>query len=141
MNLTKLPPGEAAPALLYAGFNQDASCFAVGSDAGFRIYSTDPIKEKTRKEYGYSTVVDSGASATVKAQNESGRLAPELNQPGGIALVEMLYRTNFLALVGGGKNPKFPPNKVIIWNDAKGEVAAELEFRSEVKAIRWRRDR
>ncbi|KAJ3029527.1 hypothetical protein HDV00_009552 [Rhizophlyctis rosea] len=145
MNLSRLPPGEAAPALLYAGFNQDVSCFAIGTDAGFRIFSIDPLKEKTRKEYGYTSSegVTSAASQSERLDlvGSEGRLPPELNQPGGIALVEMLYKTNFLAFVGGGKNPKFPPNKVVIWDDSKGKVAIEMEFRSEVKAIRWRRDR
>ena len=30
--------------ILYVSFNQDSSCFSVGTEKGFRIYSTFPYK-------------------------------------------------------------------------------------------------
>lgn len=48
----------------------------------------------------------------------------------------MLGQSNYLAIVGGGKNPKFPQNKLIIWDDVKQKAAITLEFRTSVLGVR-----
>ena len=60
---------------------------------------------------------------------------------GGIGIIEMLKRTNILALVGGGKNPKFPINQLIIWDDHQGKIISKMRFNENIISVRLRSDK
>ena len=62
---------------------------------------------------------------------------------GGIGRIEMLNTTNILALVGGGKNPKFSINKIIIWDDQKNpnNIIGELRFNTPILNVKIKMDR
>lgn len=107
------PAPPSPPSLLQLSFNQDHACFAAATDNGFRIYNCDPFRELFRREF----------------------------DGGGIGHVEMLFRCNILALVGGGSHPQYPHNKVMIWDDHQGRCIGELSFRAAVRGVRLRRDR
>lgn len=72
----------------------------------------------------------------------------------------MLGQTNYLAIVGGGRQPKFPQNKVrrllylscpayiliqqsqlVIWDDARQKAVITLEFRTSVLGVRLSKSR
>ncbi|XP_055819864.1 autophagy-related protein 18a-like [Solanum dulcamara] len=104
---------KAISTLYRVSFNQNGSCFAIGTDCGIRVYSCDPFCEMFRRYF------DNG---------------------GGIGIVEMLFRSNILVFVGNGDNPQYPRNKVIIWDDHQSRCIGELRFRSAVRGVRLRRD-
>jgi len=91
-------------------WNQDNSCLAVGTDKGVAVVEIDPCRERFKREFNQSVV-----------------------------LVEPLFKTNILALVGN--SDKWPSSKVFLWDDAQGQSIAELEFAEPVKGMRMRKDR
>eukprot|EP00730_Choanoeca_flexa_P003394 TRINITY_DN11394_c0_g1_i1.p1 TRINITY_DN11394_c0_g1~~TRINITY_DN11394_c0_g1_i1.p1 ORF type:complete len:345 (+),score=74.20 TRINITY_DN11394_c0_g1_i1:124-1158(+) len=98
-------------------FNQDSSCFIVSTSYGFRVFAL---------------------------QDDEGPAKQQLNrrfEQGGIGFGEMLFRCNYVGLIGGGKTPCFPTNRVIVFDDKAEKVVVELPFTSEAKAIKLRRDR
>ena len=97
--------------MLYVSFNQDNSFFSVGTERGFRIYQTYPFTEH------YERIMN-----------------------GGIGVVEMLYKSNFLALMGGGRVPKYGKNRLIIWDDHENKVISELKFTTTIINIKLKKD-
>ena len=60
---------------------------------------------------------------------------------GGIGKIEMLKKTNILALVGGGANPRFCPKKIIIWDDHQGKIISILRFNKNVLNVRLTKEK
>lgn len=58
---------------------------------------------------------------------------------GTLAIVLPMHTSSLLFLVGGGAEPLYSPNKVVVWDDALGREVAELEFRERVRGIACRR--
>ncbi|KAG5232435.1 autophagy-related protein [Salix suchowensis] len=110
---TNNPAQVAAPPIYHLSFNQNHTCFSVGLQNGFRVFDADPFKPSFSRES---------------------------DTHGGIGLVAMLYRSNLFCLVGGGPNPIYPVNKVMVWDDHAFQCIGELSFRSEVKNVKIRRD-
>lgn len=97
------------PHILCVKFNQDQGCFAIGHENGFLVYNSNPIDLRVKRDL---------------QDGEGNGL--------GIGKIAMLHRTNYLALVGGGKNPKFSQKKVIMWDDLKRKNSLNLNFESPV---------
>ncbi|KAL3965080.1 hypothetical protein ACCO45_002084 [Purpureocillium lilacinum] len=108
------PPIETSnpTAVLSVSFNNDSSCFAAGLESGICIFHTKSCLLKASRDFN-----------------------------AGIGLVEMMGMANYLALVGGGKSPKFAMNKAIIWDDMKGKVALEITALSSVRGVQLGRER
>ncbi|KAJ5134205.1 major facilitator superfamily domain-containing protein [Penicillium atrosanguineum] len=107
MNTRQVIDESLGPYSLSATFNNDSSCFSVGLNTGFCVFNSNPCELKVSRDFN-----------------------------AGIGLVEMLGQSNYLAIVGGGRNPKFPQNKLVIWDDAKQKSAITLEFRTSVLGVR-----
>ena len=98
--------------ILHISFNQDQDCFAVGTETGFYIFESNPVQELFYRDFG-----------------------------AGIGIIAMLHKSNILVLVGGGSHPKYPANKVILWDEGQKKPIAELTFKSAVTGIKIRKEK
>lgn len=114
------PPIEASSseAVLSVSFNNDASCFAVGLDSGICgkssivviVYSFTDACVSVFHTKSCLLKASRGMIALIMVSHNSSHRPADFNA--GIGLVQMMGTTNYLALVGGGRSPKFAMNKV-----------------------------
>ncbi|KXN83725.1 WD repeat domain phosphoinositide-interacting protein 3 [Leucoagaricus sp. SymC.cos] len=112
MNLARHSISSAKPVhVLDARFDANAIIFTASTHEGFAVYRTWPLELVRKRELSNGT----------------------------LSHVVPLHTTNLLFLVGGGRSPLYPPNKVVVWDDALGKEVAELEFKSQVRGLACRR--
>ncbi|OWZ42760.1 autophagy-like protein 18 Atg18 [Cryptococcus neoformans c8] len=101
------------PDLLSCNFNQDYSCIAVGHKKGYTILNCDPFGK-------------------VHSNNDQG----------STGIVEMLFCTSLVALVGAAENqPSNSPRKLQIVNTKRQSTICELIFPTSVLAVKMNRKR
>ncbi|XP_068635755.1 autophagy-related protein 18b [Aristolochia californica] len=97
--------------VLCASFNQDNRAFSIGLRDGFKIFDS-----------------------------ETGRLCYE-RSIGTVNIVEMLFSTNLLAVVGAGEQPSLSPRRLCLFNTMTGSALRELNFLTSILAVRLNRQR
>ncbi|KAI0091933.1 WD40-repeat-containing domain protein [Irpex rosettiformis] len=112
MNFARHQISATAPVLIFdTRFDPDCRIFTTCTQAGFAVYSTYPLKLLRKREITGGT----------------------------LAFAVPLHTSSLIFLVGGGRSPRYSPNKVVFWDDAQGKEAAELEFRERVRGLACRR--
>ncbi|XP_071729633.1 autophagy-related protein 18b [Rutidosis leptorrhynchoides] len=101
----------ASNPVLCASFNQDYSCFVIGTKDGFRIFDSN-----------------------------SGRLLYE-RVIGAFVIVEMLFSSSFLAIVGAGEQASLSPRRLCLFDTKTGTAMRELNFLTSILAVRVNRKR
>ena len=98
----------------HIAFNQDGSCFCLGTNKGYIIYNSSPLKKLCKREF-----------------------------KNGIKIIEMLKRTNIMAIVGDVSNEtsEYSNNKLIIWDDSLMKKISELQFDSEILRVKIKTDK
>ncbi|PWA94083.1 autophagy-related protein 18b [Artemisia annua] len=94
-----------------ASFNQDNSCFVIGTKDGFRIFDSN-----------------------------TGRLLYQ-RDIGAFVIVEMLFSSSLLAIVGAGEQASLSPRRLCLFNTETGAALRELNFLTSILAVRVNRKR
>jgi len=132
MNLARHSITATSPVHVYdARFDADCNIFTVSTPAGFAVYRTRPLKllRKRGNDYTLLFARSAGYLDTIQSEITGGTLTA----------VVPLHMSSLLFLIGGGRSPRYPPNKVILWDEAVGGEVAELEFRERVRGLACRR--
>ena len=106
-----LYPGLLDDKPISISFNQDFSLFSMATENGFKIYNTSYLYHQYEK-----------------------------NLCGGLSKCELSYKSNYLALVGGGKIPIFNNKKVVLYNDSEDCIESEYKFTTPVLNVKLKKN-
>ena len=98
--------------ILYISFNQESTCISIGTETGFKIINICPFLDLYYRD-----------------------------MKGGIGIVEMLYNTNLLALVGGGKKPVHPPHILVLWDEKQGKEVGEIKLKNKIINVKLKENK
>jgi len=131
MNLARHSISSTSPVHIFdARLDADCSIFTATTPAGFAVYRAYPLQViRKRGKVFCSTGVALAVYSNSRVELTGGTLSAAVP----------LHSSNIIFLLGGGRSPLYPPNKVVVWNDAIGKDVAELEFRERVRGIACRR--
>eukprot|EP00126_Sphaerothecum_destruens_P015177 Sdes_comp9101_c0_seq1m562 len=97
--------------LFFVNFNQECSCLSVGTKNGYKMFNCEPFSNCYSKA------------------------------DGGTGIVEMLFCTSLVALVGAGEQPAFSPRRLQVCNTKRQTVICELNFVNTILAVKMNRKR
>lgn len=98
---------EQLPEIHYLSFNQDQSCLAVGTSEGFMIFGTDSFALRHHERCG------------------------------AVSLLDMLFTTSLLALVGGaGTREPAPDRRLTMWNTKERCNICQMTFSSKIHSVK-----
>ncbi|ODV96537.1 hypothetical protein PACTADRAFT_83875 [Pachysolen tannophilus NRRL Y-2460] len=93
-------------------FNQDFSCLAIGTSTNYKVYNCDPFGE-----------------CFIKSDD------------GGASIVEMLFATSLIAIVGLGDKPSTSIRRLKIINTKRKTIICELTFPTSILSVKLNRRR
>ncbi|QLL33918.1 hypothetical protein HG536_0F02430 [Torulaspora globosa] len=102
---------DSLPVVNLINFNQDGTCISIGTSVGFKIFNCEPF----------------------------GKFYSE--DSGGYGMVEMLFSTSLLAIVGIGDQPAMSPRRLRIINTKKHSVICEVTFPTSILSVKMNRSR
>lgn len=106
-----IPEKTNIESLNFINFNQDGSCISIGTDRGYKIFNCDPF----------------------------GKCYSRLD--GGIGIVEMLFCTSLIAIVGIGDQPSMTPRRLKIINTKRHSTICELTFPTTILSVKLNKSR
>jgi len=94
--------------IYFLNFNQTYSCFCLGTDKGYEIYSCNPLKRILKKQV----------------------------PPNGVSFISMLNETNIVAYIKKDHSKdKKEEKKVIIYNESDDIIVGILEFKDVIRQV------